>query len=167
MWLGLGLMGVFGGGWALASPQPSAFEALVLGLPLIWLSVVDLDRFEIPDLANLGILLGGLSYGEGPLWGTVLESSVIFMIMFLFSIVAENWLGKTALGLGDVKLLGAGAAWVGVFGMSSVILLASVAGIGFIVMMWALRRRRFEAPLPFGPFIAMGLWATWLYGPVI
>jgi leader peptidase (prepilin peptidase)/N-methyltransferase len=166
MLLGLGLLGVFAGAWALAVPQPAVMEAVVLVIPLIWLSVVDLDRFEIPELANVAVLLGGLVFSARPLWGVSLEVSIVLLAMLLFSILAEKWMGKTALGFGDVKLLGAGAAWVGALGVSSVILLASVAGIGFIVMMWRIGRRRFSAPLPFGPFIAAGLWATWLYGPV-
>ncbi len=166
MWLGLGLLGVFAGAWGLAWPQPSALEALALGLPLIWLSVVDLDRFEIPDLASMAVLFGGLTFSAGPLWAVALEIVAVGLVMWLFAALAENWLGKTALGLGDVKLLAAGVAWVGALGITTVILLASVAGIGFIVMMWSAGRRRFDAALPFGPFIAMGLWATWLYGPI-
>jgi len=159
--------GLYAGAWLLASPQPLAWPALMLGLPLIWLSVVDIDRFEIPDLASAWILLGGIWWQFSCGWGVVLDVLIVFLLMFLFSILAKKWMGKTALGFGDVKLLGASAAWVGALGISSVVLLASVAGIIFTVMMWGIRRRRFDAPIPFGPFIAMGVWAVWLFGPIL
>ncbi len=166
MWFGTGLAGLFISSLALAPSPPPILDAVVLGFPLIWLSVVDLDRFEIPDLANIVVLLGGLTFSEAPLWMVALQVVAVGLALWLFSILAEKRLGKTALGLGDVKLLGAGTAWVGALGISTAILLASVAGIGFVSMMWAVGRRRFDAALPFGPFIAIGLWATWLYGPI-
>ncbi|MBL1437665.1 MAG: prepilin peptidase [Rhodobacteraceae bacterium] len=162
-----GFSGLYAEAWLLASPQPIVWPALMLGLPLIWLSVVDIDRFEIPDLASAWILLGGIWWHYGYGWGVMMDVLLVFLLVFLFSILAEKWLQKTALGFGDVKLLAASAAWVGALGISSVALLASVAGVVFTVMMWGIKRRRFDAPIPFGPFIAMGVWAVWLFGPIL
>ena len=84
-----GFFGLYIGAWLLAGPQPIVWVALMLGLPLIWLSVVDIDRFEIPDLASAWILLSGIwwqfSYG----WGVVLDVLIVFSLVLLFSTFAE------------------------------------------------------------------------------
>ena len=174
MWSSLGLSGLFLASYLAARTDMSSEDiaiALLLAIPLIWLSVIDLDRFVIPDISIIWIVLSGLAIQLqlGTLnAGTYLfEGLLTFVFMYAFSELARKWLQKTALGFGDVKLLGASAIWIGAMGISSAILLASVAGILFAAIMWLLKKRRIDAPVPFGPFIAFGVWAVWLFGPLI
>ena len=100
MWTTLGFSGLYLGAWLLASQHLPPFEAVLLSAPLIWLSVVDLDRFEIPDLANATIFLGGIGASFGAGWpdliGLIAEMSVVFLLTFGFSLLAARRLHKTA-----------------------------------------------------------------------
>ena len=73
---------------------------------------------------------------------------------------------REGIGIGDAKLMAAAGAWVGWQGLSSVLLIA--AAVGLAVAFAA--RGRGPAPqdeVSFGPFLALGLWLTWLYGPLV
>ncbi|MCF6273247.1 MAG: A24 family peptidase [Rhodobacteraceae bacterium] len=171
---GAGLAGLFITSFLLANPWNTPVFvgfSLWLGVALIWLSVVDLRRFEIPDGAVWMLVSGGVAYHFQFGWPQagqfVLEGSATFLLMFVFSVIANWWMQKTALGFGDVKLLGAVAIWVGLVGVSSAIFLASVAGILYALAMRALRGQAFGGAIPFGPFIALGVWTVWLFGPVL
>ena len=72
--------------------------------------------------------------------------------------------GREGMGLGDAKLLGAAGAWVGWQGLAGVLLIAAVTGLATAVV---LRRTSLSDALPFGPFLALGIWLTWLYGPLV
>jgi leader peptidase (prepilin peptidase) / N-methyltransferase len=74
--------------------------------------------------------------------------------------------GQAGLGLGDAKLFAAAGAWAGLEGLASVLLYGSLAALvwaGF----WAIRGHEVSRTtrLAFGPFLAIGLWWVWLYGP--
>jgi leader peptidase (prepilin peptidase)/N-methyltransferase len=75
--------------------------------------------------------------------------------------------GREGLGLGDVKLMAAAGAWVGVGGLGTVILWAVMVNT-LMLAPDALRGRPMSATtqVPLGTGLAMGLWLTWLYGPV-
>lgn len=69
------------------------------------------------------------------------------------------------MGGGDTFLLGAGCAWVGWIDLPSVLLWASLAGLSVATGALVVRRRLSGSDrLPFGAFLAVGLWLTWLYG---
>jgi len=75
--------------------------------------------------------------------------------------------GRDGLGGGDAKLLAAGGAWVGIGGLPTV--LFAGAGIALIVagiLILAGYRVRRDTALPFGPFLALGIWFVWLFGPL-
>ena len=65
------------------------------------------------------------------------------------------------LGIGDAKLFGAGAMWVGILGLPSVLLVAALTGIAYAVI-----AKRHAKRVPFGPFIGVGVLTVWLYGPI-
>jgi leader peptidase (prepilin peptidase)/N-methyltransferase len=72
--------------------------------------------------------------------------------------------GKEGMGYGDFKLLAAIGAWLGWKLLPLVILLASCAGalIGIVLIVFARRAR--EAPIPFGPYLAIGGLAALFHG---
>ncbi len=70
-------------------------------------------------------------------------------------------------GLGDVKLFAAAGAWVGWQGLPSVLLIGAAASpVAAFILSWAKGARGLRQTVPFGPYLALGLWITWLYGPV-
>ena len=68
----------------------------------------------------------------------------------------------TGLRVGDAKLLAAGGAWVGAYGLPIVLLIAS--GAGLIVALIAAQRSRAShesAASVVGPCRALGVWVVW------
>jgi len=93
-------------------------------------------------------LLGYLS-----LWG----------VFHLFKIIT----GKEGMGYGDFKLLAAGGAWLGMKAVAVIIVMSSLAGavLGSIALLMS--KNKESQPLPFGPYLAAGIWLTLMYGESI
>ncbi|MEP3765184.1 MAG: A24 family peptidase, partial [Marinomonas sp.] len=73
--------------------------------------------------------------------------------------------GYPGLGRGDAKLLAAGGAWVGWWGLPYIVLLASLTGLS--VMFAGLLSGRLKTQdtkklaIPFGPFLSLAIAMTW------
>lgn len=146
-----------------------AVTVALFGL-LLAIAAYDALQLRIPDVANLSLLLGGLAAGEvlhraSPVTGLV-SAALAFAAMWL---VREGYLllrGRQGLGLGDVKFVAAGAAWVGLEGVPSLVLCASACAL--LTVGAVVSSGRAVARLdrwPFGPFLAIGLMAVWVVGP--
>ena len=64
--------------------------------------------------------------------------------------------------------MGAAGAWLGLEGLLPTLLLASTAALAFVLAV-TLKTRTLSAQtkIALGPFIALGIWITWLYGALI
>ncbi len=146
--------------------------SLVLAAGLVTLSVVDIATFRLPDmltlpLALLGVVFAGLLGWDDPV------SRIIAGVVAFAALAAIGWLyervrGRTGLGLGDAKLLAASATWLGLDGLPAVVLWACGLALAWVAVSW-LRGRSFAlgTALAFGPFLAVGTWLVWLFGPPI
>lgn len=88
-----------------------------------------------------------------------LQLAAATLILALFWIAGEIYFRKSGhegLGIGDAKLLAAGALNIGIDQFWLLLLLASVGGIVAALAPWARARVRPDA-IPFGPFIAYSL----------
>lgn len=142
-----------------------------LGWVLLTLAAIDARRLLLPDILTLPLIPAGLAviYALQPnIVGAYALAAAAGWAVF----AAIGWLyrrlrGRSGLGAGDAKLLGAAGAWVGFVGLPSVVLLGSAAALAWAVAA-GLRRGRLRAGkvVPFGPFLALGFWITWLYGPL-
>jgi len=131
--------------------------AVTLAPFLIWISVKDMQVFEIPDLATCAVAMIGVVN----LWVRtphllVTNVGVGLVVMGVFWAVGSLYFaatGRDGLGIGDAKLLGAGALLLGPWKVPELILISSVGGIlGYGVS--ALRSSDNTEGIPFGPFIA-------------
>lgn len=73
-------------------------------------------------------------------------------------------LTRGGLGGGDVKLMAAGGLWLGARGALLALAIASWTGGLFALALLASGRARRKDEVAFGPFLALGLWAAFLYG---
>jgi leader peptidase (prepilin peptidase)/N-methyltransferase len=160
-----------------------------LGLVLIyWLAVfglalgtfVDLEHMIIPDRVSLGgIVLGivfsmlipamhppqttfygglgsaclGAVVGSGVLWGIALLGKAIFK--------------KDAMGMGDVKLMGAIGAFCGWPAVLFTLMLSSFLGAVVGVSLVASRKKEMQSRIPYGPYIALAALVWILWGPAL
>lgn len=192
--------------WPLVLVQCIVISGLVLA------TFVDFDCMEIPDSVSIGGMVVGpvlawlvpdlhrdswvalqLSSGElvgvsafGSFCASLAGLSVGWGSLFLVSWLGAKAFGKEAMGFGDVKLLGAGGAFVGPGGVLLALMiasvLASVAGVLNMGRFYCLvrgrsKRRGVPKPvgkslstarmlgryLPFGPYLAAGIGIVLLY----
>jgi leader peptidase (prepilin peptidase)/N-methyltransferase len=140
------------------------FTALCLSCSAV--ALIDIRRGIIPDglnlfiaglgLANIAIRSGALpgieALGEAAVAGTIFWS--LRRLYFLLRKIQ-------GIGLGDVKLLAAATVWIGIQGMPMLLLIATLTALaaagGLQLAGQNLTRR---SSLPFGPFLALGLLAT-------
>ncbi|MCA8981605.1 MAG: prepilin peptidase [Planctomycetes bacterium] len=171
---------------------------------LVVTTFVDFDCFEIPDSVSIGGMVVGpmLSFllpqlhvdsasallfsgadevtRTGALLNSLVGMASGFGVLWLVGRVGARAFGKDAMGFGDVKLLGAGGAFVGPGGILAALMLGSVlASLWGAAVMWRFyalvqgraRRRAGRKPVakawrvarlagqyvPFGPFLAAGI----------
>jgi len=138
---------------------------------LIAIFVIDYEHQLILDNLSLPLLWLGLLFNSQNLfttpvdaiWGAVIGYLLLWMVFHAFKILT----GKEGMGYGDFKLLAALGAWFGFIALPQIILIAAVTSILVAVIGIALKNRDKSTPLAFGPFLAIGGWATLFLGPSI
>jgi leader peptidase (prepilin peptidase)/N-methyltransferase len=136
-----------------------------LGWTLLALGWIDARCQRLPDFLTLPLVLAGLAAAAllepEALAGRAAGAAAGYLGFWALAWAFRRMRGREGLGMGDAKLLAAGGAWVGAWLLPDVLLLA--AGSALI---YALRRGRPDpaARVPFGPFLAVGIWIMWLYG---
>lgn len=158
--------------FVLLPPTPALFSALLAGLA-IWVAMVDLEHLIIPDLANaamaaLGLLLVVIETPDGArmewISDTLMRSIVGGGLLFLVRFGFTRLTGKEGLGLGDVKLMAAGATFLSWVSLPYSIVLAAVAAM-MVIALRAVRQGAWlnrETEIPFGAFLAPAIWAAFL-----
>jgi leader peptidase (prepilin peptidase)/N-methyltransferase len=143
----------------------------LLGWQLLLIAVVDAEHFWLPDRLTLPLIGTGLIatalLARGLPWPQILGAVMGFGLLWLLAWLYRRVRGRDGLGGGDPILFAGAGAWVGWTGLPSVLLWACATGL--CVVLWRLLRRRpvrGEDRLPFGTFLALGVWLTWLYGPL-
>jgi leader peptidase (prepilin peptidase) / N-methyltransferase len=175
LWLWFSVAGICLSFWA---------AQLVLTLPIFWLSVglawvllllsaIDIAVYRLPDSITLPLGLAGLAVSwwvlpEQPIFDHALAAMLGFSALWVLSFGYRHWRGRDGLGLGDAKLVAVAGAWLGSLALPSVLLIASLCGLLFFCVA-ALRRGRpaLSMRLAFGAPLALAIWITWLYGPLM
>ena len=161
------------GVWA-GLTQPSVAAAILtalLGWQLLLIAVVDGEHFWLPDRLTLPLLATGLA-AAAILNGLSLADSLAgaafgFATLWLLARAYRRLRGREGLGGGDPFLLAGAGAWVGWIGLPSVLLWAALAGLSVAAAQVATGRRVSGSDrLPFGVFLAVATWLTWLFGPL-
>lgn len=153
-----------------SAPLAAALTAL-LGWQLLLIAVIDAEHFWLPDRLTQPLLATGLAAAvvldhTAPV-DALIGAAAGFSGLWLLGRAYRSLRGREGLGGGDPFLLAAGGAWVGWIGLPSVLLWASAAGLSLVAAR-ALTGARVQGDdrLPFGPLLAVGVWLTWLVGPL-
>ena len=146
-------------------PLGVLLSSLVLTIAAVWIAYIDMLTFRIPDFASLTILIAGIftiSHVDSTLLFFHLVCSIFaYCAFWVIGELLFHSKGIDMLGLGDAKLFGAGAIWVGFTGLPSLLLVAALTGIAY-----SLISKRHTKRVPFGPFLGLGTLIIWLYGPI-
>jgi len=151
-------------GWVL-------WATALLGWTLLALTLIDYRHFILPDVLTLPLVPAGLVVNwlsaAHTLLDSVLGAAMGYLAFALIAWAYRRWRGREGMGAGDAKLLAGLGAWVGVLGLPSVILLASLLALAAALAAHGFRSRISLAErVPFGPFLAAAGWVVWLYGPL-
>jgi leader peptidase (prepilin peptidase)/N-methyltransferase len=151
--------------------QASIFFSFVACLLVA--SFIDIDTLEIPDVLSVGLAAMGLIISvifpeihgtanvfvaiQRSISGLLLGSGVLFWI----GVLGEQIFKRDAIGLGDVKLIGAIGAFCGVQGSMCAIFGGSAVGMLAIIPVLIARcipsrRKPAVSILPFVPFLSAG-----------
>jgi len=157
--------GLAGGSWLMMG------ATAVLGWQLLLIAVIDGENFWLPDiltwpLAATGLIAAALLDREAMpahLIGAVVGFAGLWLVAWLYKAIRK----RDGLGGGDPFLFAGAGAWVAWIGLPSVLLWASAAGLSLVFGLLVVRRSvDATEKLPFGVFLAIGIWMTWLYGPL-
>lgn len=146
---------------------------LVLAAGLIALSAIDFETLRLPDAITLPLAVAGLLIAFAldwqPEWPWRLGAAVAgYLFIWLLGFAYEALRGHPGIGLGDAKLLAVAGAWLGPEGVPVALLYACAGALIFTIARYAAGRPLGRSePMPFGPFIAGGIWLVWIFGPLV
>jgi leader peptidase (prepilin peptidase) / N-methyltransferase len=171
--LAAGAVGVWSALWAPGGGASVFLMAAtaVLGWQLLLIAIVDGENFWLPDILTLPLIATGLVVALCVSWNVAL-SHLIGAVVGFGGLWLVGWLYKAirkrdGLGGGDPFLFAGAGAWVGWVGLPGVLLWACAVGLSLVFGMLVVRRKvSGTEKLPFGVFLAVGIWLTWLYGPL-
>lgn len=157
--------------WAAALTEGGdLWASCALGWLLLALAAADWRTFLLPDALVLAVAVAGLGATAllmpEELADHVIGAAAGFLVFAAVAALYRRWRGREGLGLGDAKLLGALGAWVSWPGLPSTVLIGAVAALAAALLLGLARRLGAADRLPFGPFLALGGWIVWLYGPL-
>jgi leader peptidase (prepilin peptidase)/N-methyltransferase len=148
---------------------PHALMACFFSASLLALAWIDAETFLLPDVLTQALLWSGLigsamAITPTPLIqslsGAVLGYSLLWAVGWAF----QTWAGKEGMGQGDLKLLAGLGAWVGIWSLLPVLLLASVSGLIFGVVQKIRGQLGDNGHFAFGPFLALSGFACFFLG---
>ena len=141
----------------------------LLGWMLVALAAVDLRHMLLPDFLTLPLIGFGLAANwvlqPANLTADILGAVAGFGGVVLLRFIYEKLRGREGMGLGDAKLLAAAGAWTSWTGLSSILAIAAISALVFALLGRG-HRLALADRIAFGPFLAVGLWLVWLYGPL-
>lgn len=140
-------------------------------LLLVWISIIDLERLEIPDSAVAFWVLFGAVWVLG-LDDVILQldhllgAIVLPLMLWAVAISYARWRGFEGLGFGDVKLMVALGLW---HGWAEGLWVLAAAAISGALTLLVLERIRPKGPvlirhsaIAFGPFLCFCSWVFWV-----
>ncbi len=129
----------------------------IITASLIVVFFIDIDTMTISDWNSIFIVIGGLLivYADGS-W---LINSITGLVALLFMLLVY-FISHKGIGSGDVILIAASSFAIGPFNTIFSIFLASLFGIVYAIA----SRSSMKTKVPFGPFLAIGIYCSMLFG---
>ncbi len=152
-------------------PNLQGLTALFLTAFLLALAGIDAEHQLLPDNLTLPLLWAGILVNfwsvhtdlASSVMGTIAGYLALWSIYHLFRLLT----GKEGMGYGDFKLLAALGAWMGWQMLPLIILLSSVVGAVYGLILMGTGKMQRDKPMPFGPFIAAAGWIALIWGEQI
>ena len=148
-----------------------ALAGLFLSWCLIAASGIDLGHKLLPDTITLPLVWLGILLSLFNVFSD-LETSVIgaitgYLCLWSIFIMFKLATGKEGMGHGDFKLLAALGAWCGWKMLLVIVLTSSLLGAIVGISMIILSKTGRNTQIPFGPYLAVAGWISFLWGPML
>ena len=149
--------------WSFAPPQAS----IALYLNLWALAVVDFQTFRLPNIFTGTLVITGLyvawTFSPFQFSDHLIGLLIGALTPLLINITYRTLRGRDGIGMGDVKLLAGAGAWLSWQALPMVLLAASLSALLFAgVQRLCGTHMSAQTHIPFGPFICLGIWTSWL-----
>lgn len=145
-----------------------ALRAALFLTILLGIAMTDAREYIIPDEFSIGGLVIGLLlsvvHGFEGLYPAGLGAAVGFATLWVIAVVGKKAFGKEAMGGGDIKMMAMVGAFVGWRGVFLTIFLGSVVGTLIFGPLALIGKKK---DVPFGIFLALGAFVTFLWGDLV
>lgn len=136
--------------------------ALFFTWMLIVMSFIDMKEQIIPDDCNYLLLWTGLLLSLTNSFATPIQSILgaamgyisLWIMAKLFYLIRK----KEGMGHGDFKLFAALGAWFGWQALPAILMIAVITCLITTLIVFLIKKMKFDTPIPFGPFLAIGGW---------
>lgn len=168
--VGIELAAIAVAAWSvmLTTDPAVAWANCFLGWTLLVLAWIDADHLRLPDALTLPLIPIGLfaTWWLDPAASTdhAVAAAVGYAAFRGMSLLYRALRQNEGLGHGDAKLLAASGAWVGLTALPSVVIAAATIALVVTLARRVVQRQLEDAPIPFGPYLALGTWLVRLYG---
>jgi len=142
-----------------------------LAVILVAIALFDARYFIVPDLYALALaaigalraaLLGSHIFIDG-----LIAAALAYGGLRGASYLYARRRGVPGLGQGDAKLLGAGGFWIGVAGLPTCLLEATLSALLSLIILARLGNKlHARSAIAFGPHLALAIWLVWIFGPL-
>jgi leader peptidase (prepilin peptidase)/N-methyltransferase len=150
-----------------------AYWLMMFGLVLG--TFVDIDEMWLPDRTTIGGMITGAIFSflvpsmhgmeshMGGLVQSLLGMAFGFGLFWAISFFGRLALKKDAMGFGDVKLMGALGAYLGLESIIFITFVSSLLGAIIGISLIAVGKKEWQGKIPFGPYIALAA-VIWVLG---
>lgn len=150
---------------------PELAAALTLASLLIAAALGDWLYRIIPNrLVYFGVIVGvslRIFIHPLPLWNYAAALLIGFGLLYAVAVAGERLLRKESMGGGDIKLFAMLGLYLGIGNVLLALFLASLFGLLAGIVAIRVRRDPADRYIPFGPFIALGAYAAYVWGDAI
>lgn len=138
---------------------------------LLLLTLIDAEHMLLPDQLTLPLIWAALLLSiqvlpvspTDAIIGAAAGYLFLWSVYWLFLLLTK----KEGMGYGDFKLLAALGAWLGWQFLPLIILLSSLVGAAYGILMILRKRHASGSPMPFGPFLAVAGGIALFFGEAI
>lgn len=145
--------------WFAGVPPVETLLLALLAGSAVAIALCDLRHRIIPDLISLPLVVTGIGYaaaqGREVLLAHAATATVAAALLLALRAGHYRLRQRTGLGLGDIKLVTAAAAWVGPLYLANYLLLSALSALCHVVIR---RSDRDPRGIPFGAPLALLLW---------
>lgn len=138
---------------------------LIFFSALLIIFVIDLNEMIIPDVISLPLILVGFIFAfftktEITIVPSLLGAIVGFLFFYSVAVGYEKITKTEGMGGGDIKLIAAIGAFLGMKGVLITIIFSAI----FFILYFVIAQKRKDSQIPYGPFLAIGAFIHTLYG---